>query len=177
MRFGGKWKASVFAFAAMANAAGASDSTVVGVYAMDHARSSSVHMAIDSCVSRMNVLKRAIARHLLEKDNVPSEHLSIHAGQAGLVISQGEDTPATCRLDGMESNWVDRDGTVYRLSCEQEQNGLSLVIKGKNGQCRNEYRWSDDESEVQVAVTVSSPLLPVPLNYLLDYRRPCTAVE
>jgi hypothetical protein len=78
---------------------------------------------------------RAIARHLLEKDNVPSEHLSIHAGQAG------------------------------------------LVIKGKNGQCRNEYRWSGDESEVQVAVTVSSPLLPAPLNYLLDYRRPCTTVE
>jgi hypothetical protein len=171
MPLAGKWKASVFAFAAFARVAGAADSTFAGTYALDRARSSNMAAAIDSCVSHMGVFKRVIARDLLEKDNVPSERLCILAKEDGLEISQGTDPPATCRKDGKESNWTDRGGTVYRLSCEREDSLLTLVIEGKHGKSRDEYRWTDHEAVIRLTVTVSSPHLPVPLTYLLDYRR------
>ena len=49
-----------------------------------------------------------------------------------------------------------------------------LVFTGKEGQSRDEYRWSEDGTEIKLEVTVSSPHLPVPLIYLLDYRRKLT---
>lgn len=127
--------------------------------------------AIDSCVSHLGLFKRAIARPLLERDNVPAETLSILSKEDGLAISQGDDPPATCRKDGKSSDWTDRGGTVYQLSCEREGNRLTLLIQGKNGQGRDVYSMGDDGMELQLNVTVSSPHLPVPLTYLLDYRR------
>jgi len=163
--------ASILALAALAHLAEAGDSTFVGGYSLDRSRSSNVVAAIDSCVSRMGIIKRVIARPLLEKDNVPAETLSIVSRIDGLAISQGTDPEATCRNDGKESNWADRGGRVYRLSCERGNGRLTLVIKGKDGQGRDEYRWSDDGTELRLVVTVNSPHLPVPLTYLLDYRR------
>jgi hypothetical protein len=141
---------------------------------MDTARSSSIALAIDTCVSRMNALKRPIARHLLEKGNIPSQTLSVVAKEDGLEFSQGTDPPATCRKDGKVSNWADHDGEVFRSTCQQDGNRWVLVFTGKEGQSRDEYRWSEDGTEIKLEVTVSSPHLPVPLIYLLDYRRKLT---
>jgi len=161
----------MFAFAALAHLADAGDSTFAGTYSMDRSRSSNVDSAIDSCVSHMGVFKRTIARPLLERANIPSEMLRIRAKEDGLEISQGDDPPATCRTDGKVSDWADRGGTVYRLSCQRDASRVVLVILGKEGKSRSEYHWSADGTELRLAVAVISPHLPVPLTYLLDYRR------
>lgn len=170
----GNCRTLILVLAAFAQIAAASGPSVVGTYTMDPAKCSSIALAIDTCVSRMNVLKRPIARHLLEKDNIPSEKLSILAKKDGLEFSQGTDPPATCRKDGKESSWADHDGEVFQLSCQQDGNRWILVFTGKEGESKNDYRWSDDGTEIKLEVKVSSPHLPSPLIYLLDYRRKLT---
>jgi len=167
----------MFALAAVARVAGAADSTFAGTYSMDRARSSNLESAIDSCVSHLGFFRRTIARPLLERANIPSEMLRIRAKEDGLEISQGDDPPATCRADGKESDWADRGGTVYRLSCQRDASRVTLVIRGKEGQSRTEYRWSDDGNELRLGIRVSSPHLPVPLTYMLDYRRGSMPLE
>ena len=171
------WSASVLALALLAGTAAASGTKIAGTYSLDHAKSSSIASAVDSCVSQMNAFKRPIARHLLLKDNIPSEKLSILAKEDGLEFSQGTDPPATCSNDGVESNWADHDGEVFRLACQMDGSVWRLVFTGVEGQSRNEYRPSDDGTEIKLDVTVRSPHLPVPLNYLLVYRRASSTVK
>jgi hypothetical protein len=118
----------------------------------------------------MNFLIRGIARGRLLKTQVAFPTLTIEGAGSAVRISHegGTDVTHGDPSATIRTNAPDGSPIVVTL---QAGPPLKQSYESKDGRRENTYVLSEDGKRLTVEVLVSSPRLPAPVQYELQYRR------
>lgn len=127
-----------------------------------------VNRAIDEAVANMSWFQRGFARTRLREKNPVRDTTRIEVGGGNVTIEYGDATYTT-----PEGQWrtVTATGEQVRLLQQVVGDRIYQTFRTDDGEKLTVYSVSDDGRQLTLDITVSSPQLPVPLRYELDYRR------
>lgn len=127
-----------------------------------------VNRAIDEAVANMSWFQRGFARTRLREKNPVRDMTRIEVGDGNVTIEYGDATYTT-----PEGQWrtVTATGEQVRLLQQVVGDRIYQTFRTDDGEKLTVYSVSDDGRQLTLDITVSSPQLPVPLRYELDYRR------
>ncbi|MCZ7599136.1 MAG: hypothetical protein M5U09_17555 [Gammaproteobacteria bacterium] len=127
-----------------------------------------VNRAIDEAVANMSWFRRGFARTRLREKNPIRDTVRIDVGGGDVTIEYGDATYTT-----PEGQWrtVTATGEQVRLLQQVVGDRIYQTFRTEDGEKLTVYSVSDDGSRLTLDITVSSPQLPQPLRYDLDYRR------
>jgi len=145
--------------------------TIEGVYVFDAAASENVKAAIDAVTSKMNFIKKPIARSRLTKTNPAYQRISISREDNEIVVVLDARKPIRMPADGAVIKWTREDGEKFDLNADWKNTQLIQTYVAEDGKRVNEFNLSADGNAMTLTVTVSSEQLPLPMRYKLGYAR------
>lgn len=127
-----------------------------------------VDAAIEAAVAEMSFFLRDFGRSRLRDKNPVHTRLQIEMTGSHVVVTFDQD-----RYEGTEGSWVPvtARGEPARLLVQRTGRRLYLTFRGDDGEKRMVHTISEDGRYLWLDVTVTSPRLPVPLTYRLNFRR------
>lgn len=150
--------------------AGADESSgLSGTYKSVSERSNDIAQAIDKAVAQMNFIKRPIARGRLSRTNFAYKDIRIEIGAGEAEITYDTQGPIRMPLSGESIKWKRADGEVFDVSAKLEGGTLVQTYKAEDGMRVNSFS-KDANGTLHLNVEVSSPQLPEPVRYTLEYR-------
>jgi hypothetical protein len=126
--------------------------------------------AIADATAPMNFITRPIARSRLAKTNAVYRTLRIERVPAGISIWYDQRQPQVMPADGTAVPWTREDGEKFLISARLDQDDLVQTYQAEDGRRSNVFHLDPAGRTLTLAVTVTSPRLPGPLNYTLAYR-------
>jgi hypothetical protein len=126
--------------------------------------------AIAEATAPMNFLTRPIARSRLAKTNSVYQTLRIERVPAGISIGYDQRLPQVMPADGSAVAWTREDGEKFLISAHLDQDDLVQTYQAEDGRRSNVFHLDPGSRTLTMAVTVTSPRLPGPVNYTLAYR-------
>lgn len=143
-----------------------------GSWVYDTAQSEDVEAAIKNAVEKVNFIIRGFAHGRLKNTNQPYRKLAIIIQGAEVQIKKDARPAIKAPLDGTVIKWRREDDQVYDLSIRRHSKVfLEESIGNAEGKRVNSYKLRPDANTLDLFVKVTSPKLPVPLEYRLGYRR------
>ncbi len=142
-----------------------------GTYTAADGAEQIVEQAIQQAVAKMNVIARPIARSRLKKTNSPYRVIRIEQQPAQLTFQFDHRKPLELPADGRAIKWAREDGEVLDVSARLQDGVITQTFQAEDGQRTNRFTLGPDGATMTLDVTVSSPRLPEPLAYSLDYHR------
>lgn len=142
-----------------------------GTYTLDVSASDDINKAIDHTVTRMNALKRPIARSRLQKVNQPYRRVVIAHSGSEVSITTDDRAPIVTSPDGTPIQWRREDGEQFDVSTRWKDGKLEQTFKAEDGQRVNTYTISPDGKQLTLEAWVTSSRLPRPLSYTLVYNK------
>jgi hypothetical protein len=146
--------------------------SVAGDWTLDAAKSDDVDQAIGRAVEKVNFVIRGLAHGRLKSTNQPYRHVSIatKAGQTHVVTD--DRAPIVAPSTGAPVKWKREDGQVYNVTMAWKgETRLEETFANDEGKRVNVFTLNPDGKSMVMAVTVTSPKLPVPLTYSLAYKK------
>lgn len=140
-----------------------------GSYKSVSERSNDISQAIDKAVANMNFIKRPIARGRLSRTNFAYKQIRIELGATEAEITYDTQAPIRMPLNGEPIKWKRADGEVFDVSARLEGDKLVQTYKAEDGMRVNSFS-KDASGTLLLTVEVSSPQLPQPVQYTLEYR-------
>lgn len=140
-----------------------------GTYKSVSDRSNDIAQAIDKAVERMNFIKRPIARGRLARTNFAYKEIRIELGATEAEITYDTQAPIRMPLSGEAIKWKRADGEVFDVSAKLEGGTLKQTYQAEDGMRVNSFT-KDANGTLLLNVEVSSPQLPQPVKYTLEYR-------
>lgn len=127
-----------------------------------------VDQAIETAVAGMSFFLRDFGRGRLRDKNPVHTRLEIEITSPRVVVTYDDE-----RYEGTEGTWreVTARGEPARLLVQRTGRRLYLTFRGDDGEKRMVHTVSEDGRYLWLDVAVSSPRLPTPLTYRLDFRR------
>lgn len=140
-------------------------------FAGGHTQRDGVVQAVERAVQALLPVFHELARRRLTAANVIPGSVSMSMDGDDLVVVYGDLEPQRAPLDGTVRTWHNREGTKVKL--KHELRGNTLVQTSWSGGGRRVMVWSlDDEGErLRMHSTMSSPHLPVSIEYRLTFAR------
>jgi len=148
----------------------AQDTAPQGTFVVTTPDDTGINTAIDNAVAKMNFLFRAVARGRLHDTNPRYQRLEIHVTDAQVSVQFDRRTPILMPATGAPVKWKREDGEVFDVSAQVGAGALTQTFKSEEGQRVNEFRLHSDGT-LSLDVTVTSPKLPAPVKYTLQFRR------
>lgn len=132
---------------------------------------SEVTEAVERAVQALLPVFHELARRRLTEANTIPGAVTMSMEGDELVVVYGDLPPQRAPLDGSVRHWRNREGTKVKLTHELRDGKLVQTTWGGGG--RRVMVWSlDEQSErLRVRSTMSSPQLPVPIEYRLTFAR------
>lgn len=130
----------------------------------------SVAAAIERAVQALLPIFHDLARERLGRANEIPERVTMTMKGDELEIRYGDLPPMRAPLDGSTRHWRNREGTRVKLALELR--GGTLVQTTWGGGGRRVVRWTvgDEGRRLRLHSTMSSPQLPVSIDYRLTFR-------
>lgn len=141
-----------------------------GTFAVTTPDDTGIKTAIDNAVAKMNFLFRAVARGRLHDTNPRYQRLEIHTTDQQISVQFDQRAPIVMPATGAPVKWKREDGEVFDVSAHVGADALTQTFRSDEGQRVNEFRLHPDGS-LSLDVTVTSPKLPAPVKYTLQFRR------
>lgn len=145
--------------------------SLVGVYSADADQSERIEAAIDKAVAPMNFIKRPIARGRLKKTNPSYKQISFARSDTQIEIRFDDRAAVQMPANGEPIKWTREDGEVFDVSAESRDGELVQAFKAEDGTRVNTFRVSPDGKQLTLQVRITSPQLPTPVEYSLDYQK------
>ena len=161
---------ALFLVAAGSAHAQGGEPSLQGTYTLDAAASDDVDKAIDHTVTRMNALKRPIARGRLQKVNQPYQRVVIAHSGSEVSITTDSRAPIVTSPDGTPIQWTREDGEKFDVSTRWKEGKLEQTFKAEDGQRVNTYTLGPD-GKLTMEAWVTSSRLPRPLAYKLVFNK------
>jgi hypothetical protein len=160
----------LLAFGLVPAAAAAQQAPIQGTFVYVAEGSDNIDRAIDDAVRRMNVVTRQVARPRLRRTNTPYQSIRIaqSGSQVNVVLDQ---QTVTSPASGTPAKWTRNDGELFDVSTAWRGGSLEQTFQAEDGRRVNVYSLSPDGNTLTLHVTVTSPRLPQPMTYRLQYRR------
>lgn len=168
--FIGRWR--IFAIAALLSCgcAAMAEDAVDGVFVNAGNPGDVVSKAIETALEKANFLVAGIARGRLQKTNPQYERIEIAQDGAQISVKFDQRKPIVMPADGSAVKWTREDKEVFDVTAHNNGAQLEQTFRSEDGQRRNVFSLRADGS-LTLDVTVSSPKLPAPVKYTLNYRR------
>lgn len=130
-----------------------------------------IQAAIERATAPMNFLVRAIARSRLRDRNpvYATIMFRFERGQIEVVVPGREAFRSA--ESGSNASWRGPDGAVYQLTQRLEGGRVVQTVGTSDGTRRNEFIPGPDGHTLTMHVRITSPHLPLPVDYTLSYRR------
>ena len=129
-----------------------------------------IDAAIDAGVAKMNFIKRPIARNRLKSTNIAYGRVTIQRSPETISVQFDANAPVVMPLDGTAVKWTRADGEVFDVEAQWHDGRLVQTFKSEDGQRVNTFTIADADTLV-LDVAVSSPQLPAPVKYQLQFAR------
>lgn len=144
--------------------------SLAGDWSHDAAKSDNVDKAIERAVEKVNFVIRGMAHGRLKSTNQPYHHVSITVKGGDTHLKTDDRAPIVSNAKGVK--WKREDGQVYDVTMVWKgDTRLEQTFTNDEGKRTNVYTLNADGKSMVMEVTVTSPKLPVPLNYSLAYKR------
>lgn len=143
---------------------------VQGTFESANASSEAIDKAIEAGIAKMNFIARPIARSRLKKTNPLYQRIAIAHEGAQISIRYDDAKPVVAPADGTTVKWTRDDGEVFDVSVRSTDAQLQQTFKAEDGQRVNEFSLAPD-GILTLKVTLTSPQLPAPVTYTLQYRK------
>jgi hypothetical protein len=129
-----------------------------------------ISAVIDQAIAPMNFLFRPIARSRLRKTNLVYQHILVSRTASEFIV-QFDDRPVMrMPADGTPVTWTRDDGEKLTLAAHQAGEDLEQTFTAGDGQRTNVFHVDPGARLLRLQVTVSSPRLPGPVAYTIDYQ-------
>lgn len=128
--------------------------------------------AVERAVQALLPIFHELARKRLGQANTIPKQVSMTMKGDELEIRYGDELePMRAPLDGSIRHWHNREGTRVKLKLELRGKALVQTTWGPGG--RRVMRWTlgDDGKRLRLHSTMSSPHLPVSIDYRLTFRQ------
>ena len=153
--------------------ASAQKATIEGTFNASNASQSEqqIERAIESAVAKMNFVTRPIARGRLKKTNPVYQRIRIGEEGGQISVQFDDRKPIQMPVDGRAVKWTREDGEVFDVSATRQAVILTQTFKAEDGERINRFSPRADGSALTLDVTITSPRLPAPVKYALEYQR------
>lgn len=141
-----------------------------GVYAIDAARSESIDAAIDRSIADMSFVVRPIARSRISKTNPRYERIALSRTDTTVSVQFDARKPIDMPADGHAVQWQREDGEKLDVSAQWSTTKLLMHFKAEDGERVNTFVLEPDGT-LKLEVKITSERLPIPVTYVLAYRR------
>lgn len=158
------------AFLVAAPLASAQSPGLEGTFASKASGQAVIDAAIDAGVAKMNFIKRPIARKRLKSTNIAYGRVAIQRSAQTISVQFDANPPVVMPLDGTAVKWTRADGEVFDVHAQWQDARLVQTFKSEDGQRVNTFTIADAGTLV-LDVAVSSPQLPSPVEYRLQFAR------
>jgi hypothetical protein len=129
-----------------------------------------IDAAVETSVESLSPVIRGIGRkRLVESNQVPKLLKIAVTGDDVEILFDGDGY--TAKLGDAPVQTKSSQGDKVKVSHRLRGNKLTESIEGGQGGRKNEFRLSSDGARLTVDVTVSSPQLPVAVEYRLTFKR------
>lgn len=127
-----------------------------------------VNEAISRTVDEMSFLTRGFAADRLREKNPVRRWLETDVSGDRIAITYGD-----ARYETRSGEWetVTATGEQVELLQTASENAIYQTFRAQDGEKTTVYRFSPDGRRVSLDITLTSPRLPSPLRYSLEYRR------
>ncbi len=127
-----------------------------------------VNEAIGRAVEQMSFVTRGFAADRLRDKNPVRDSLETEVRGDRIAIRYGD-----ARYETRSGEWetVTATGEQVELLQTASGNAIYQTFRAPDGEKTTVYRFSPDGGRVTLDITVTSPQLPQPLRYSLQYRR------
>jgi hypothetical protein len=125
---------------------------------------------IAAATAPMNFLVRPIARSRLAKTNEAYRTLTLVRGERTFSVQFDQRPALVMPADGSAVPWTREDGETFRIAARMEQDALVQTFQAADGTRTNVFRPDPATGGLTLAVRITSPRLPAPLEYALGYR-------
>jgi len=125
---------------------------------------------IAAATEPLNFLVRPIARARLAKLNQPYRTLTLVRGERTFSVQFDQRPALVMPADGSAVAWTREDGETFRIAARMEQDALVQTFQAADGTRTNVFRPDPATGGLTLAVHITSPRLPAPLEYALGYR-------
>ncbi|HEY5810985.1 MAG TPA: hypothetical protein VIT67_23640 [Povalibacter sp.] len=167
----GRWRVLAVVALLSFGQASLAEEAVKGVFVNAGNSKDVIDKAIDTAVEKMNFLVAGIARSRLRKTNTLYERIEITNDGAQISVKFDQRQPIVMPADGSAVKWTREDGEVFDVSARSAGSQLEQTFRTEEGQRVNHFTLLPQGSlTLTLDVTVSSPQLPAPMKYTLNYR-------
>jgi len=127
--------------------------------------------AIELAVQALLPIFHSLARKRLARANIIPDGVTMSMKGDELEIVYGDLEPMRAPLDGSVRHWHNREGTKVKLKLQRRGNRVVQTTWGGGGRRVMVWTISDDGRRLRLHSTMSSPSLPVDIDYRLTFRR------
>jgi len=125
---------------------------------------------VEKYVEKLSFVKRGVTRWALNRATAPCVRVEIAEREGKIAVSCDDQKTAVAPADGQPVPFVGDDGRTLTLSHRTKDDGsLVQTFAGKQGTRTNRFVPATGGG-LTVEVTVDSPRLDEPLQYLLRYE-------
>lgn len=129
-----------------------------------------VDAAIERSVQALLSMFHDLARKRLSRANSIPTAVTMQMHGDELEIVYGDLEPMRAPLDGSVRHWHNREGTRVKLTLELRGSTLVQTTWGGGGRRVMRWRLDQDGTRLRLHSTMSSPHLPVDVDYRLTFR-------
>lgn len=142
-----------------------------GTFSLVLQKSDNVGQAVETTVSKMNIVIRPFAREMITKAAIASKKVSIKSyGNKLSILADGCQLPTTS-MDGTRTKYRSHNGGIIEIRMRLEGNRLEQIFATKNGSMTNLCELSQDGQEMAINVVIRSTYFEKPLTYTLIYQK------
>ncbi|MCX4247439.1 hypothetical protein [Paraliomyxa miuraensis] len=127
--------------------------------------------AVERAVQALLPIFHELARKRLSAANVIPQAVTLSMEGDDLVVVYGDLEPQRAPLDGSVRTWHNREGTKVNLKHERRGNTLVQTSWGGGGRRVMVWSFDDEGKRLRLHSTMSSPHLPVAIDYRLTFAR------
>ncbi len=135
------------------------------------ANQTAVDRAVDATGEPFGVLLKPLVVATLREKNPVFPSITIRRNKDAVTCVSG---PLQATTIGGVGTLIGLDGSANELTHQLTDTSLTQVTWNELGRRKTVFSVSPDGDRLDVAIEVSSPRLPVPVRYLLQYRRATT---
>jgi hypothetical protein len=148
----------------------ADNPSLQGTFVSEQQSVEPITTAIETAVSKMNFIKRPIARSRLKKTNDAHRRVEIALGEPQIAVAFDGHKPVQMPADGKTIRWTREDGETFDVNAVWDGDQLVQTFKADDGTRSNTFSIAPD-GRLNMQVKLTSPQLDAPVTYTLSFAR------
>lgn len=127
--------------------------------------------AIETCVAKMNIFIRGIARRRIRKPNQPAPEIVVVLDGTNLAFSRPGRPALSAPADGQPIAWREPGGDLFQVSHGVDHGIMYQRFEGTSSLSLNRYMLDPSGRRMVVHTRITAKRLPIPIEFDTTYER------